>query len=379
MHSMTRTDKALLLMLALSVVVPRVPVLGLGLLGMLRLDHIVLAASFVLCFFRILFYPFYILLFGLFIAIMLSGLSSVASTAHFVGSIYSVFFIIQWIIYFDIGLKFARCEQLYRLKFLLFCLFLNSLIAFASRFTGVRFCSEYLHGSILTSPCFLDEYGLSGAPYVFGAHSIALLVLSFLLQRHSYFFLGFISLVFGDSRAFFAAFIPSIFVGLFQSSSTRAILFLIVLVPFIFLAAGDTKVMNGFSADQFFDRSLGMRLDTWSNFLDWIDVKRLLFGNGFAAYLDFSVQYGQPGPADSLYIRLISEIGLVGFFIFLFSVIWRVYRVHLRFTIFAFLFILGVLILGLVQESHLASKSGQIIAFLSGLIFIRLDRRQNGQ
>lgn len=370
---MTRLDSWFLFLLAASVLTPRVPILGLGLIGALRLDHIFLIFAFILSALKIATSKRYFFYFICFSILFFLGGSSFLSFSYTLGAFYSVNFLIQLIIYFEIGLRVARSPNAKFLRGLYFSLSFNSIIAFTSRLTGIRLCSEYLNGDILTSPCYLDEYGFSGAPYVFGAHSVALLFLGLLFFHYSSIFLGLISLVLGDSRAFFGAFLPSAMLQKLKSKPLFAVFFSIVAVPTLLRLSADSKVVNGFSKEQLLDRSLGMRLENWSNFLNWIDLKKLFLGDGFAAYLDFAVQYGQPGHPDNLYLRVISEIGLVGCALFLVFCILIVRRLRHRLTVFSVIFILGVLVLGLVQESHLASKSGQIISFFTGLCFIRTN------
>jgi hypothetical protein len=375
---MSTFDKILLTLLAISILTPRIPVLGLGLLGALRLDHILVSLTFIVVLFKLVGSSRYILYFCLFSFIFLLGENSRSGFANVAGTIYSVFFIIQWMVYFEIGVKVSKTREIRWLKSIFVCLIVNSFLAFISNITGFTVCSEYLNGSILTEPCLLDRYGLSGAPYVFGAHMIALIFISLLFINVTYFWLGLTFLVIGDSRAFFGAFIPSISLQFLKSSKGFSALLPFLLIPVVLIIGGGSKVLNGFSYEQLTDRSLGMRLDNYFNFLDWLDIKRLFIGDGYASYLQFAVQYDQPGHPDNLYIRTISEIGLLGVFLFSIIIFSITRRYGLKLTNRSFIFIMGVLVLGLVQESHLASKSGQIIALLSGLSFINfkaLNRR----
>ena len=372
---MISIDRYLLFMLALSIVVPRLPLVPIGLLGLIRLDHLIIILTLPAIIYKILLVRLYFILAVIFTIIFTFGENTYESFGHSVGAIYSILFIIQCIIFVELGGKLAHARDLKKIKIIYFALLISVSVGFVSRFTGFRMCSEYLHGNIVTSPCWLDQYGFSGAPYVFGAHAVGFMFISLILLRMFPYLVGLISLILGDSRAYFGAFVPASIWQLMKAKLSIAV-FLPLALPGILLTFSNVKAIKGFTLSALTDRSLGMRLDNYANFMEWLTLKRLLFGDGYAAYLDFAVQYGQPGHPDNLYIRVISEIGVIGLAAYFLAVVTVFLKLKLRLSMLTLIFILGVLVLGLVQESHLANKSGQMLGFLLGLSFINLKNKR---
>lgn len=374
---MSTLDKTFVHLLILGILMPRLPVFSLGLLGVLRLDHLVIAAAAPLVFVKILSSLKYSGVFSLLLLLFMVGSSTFQSPAFIIGAVYSVIFIVQCVIYFEIATKIIRFNELTILRNVFYALGFNLLIGFLSRISNFRLCSEYLNGSVSTTPCYVDQYGLSGAPYVFGAHAVAFMFICLLLRHGSAYILGLLSLVLGDSRAFFGAFMPASFLQYLKTRLGIVGIIVLMFTPVIFVYHSSVKVIQGFAPKALLDRSLGMRLENFENFIDWLTLKRVMLGNGYASYLDFAVQYGQPGHPDNLFIRAISEFGLIGCLVVVLTLLRIYLNSGLRVGIIGLTVVLGILALGFVQESHLANKSGQILAFVAGLALIRARRNRS--
>ena len=368
---MITLDRYFVLILALTIVVPRLPLIPLGILGVVRADHLIILFTLPAIIFMVIKKNFYFIVALIFTLVFAVGHKTYASYAHQIGAVYSVLFIVQCIIFAQIGAKIALARDFKTLRIIYYALFFNISVGLLSRMTALKICSEYLNGDIQTSPCWLDEYGFSGAPYVFGSHVMGFMFMSLLFMRSVPFLVGLVSLILGDSRAYLGAFLPSSIWQAMKAKLGVYLLLILTALPPVLLLLGNAKAIAGFTPRALTDRSLGMRLDNYANFMEWLTLKRLLFGDGYAAYTDFAVQYGQPGHPDNLYIRVISEVGILGMTVYFLAVATVFWKLELRHTVLSFVFILGVLVLGLVQESHLANKSGQMLSFLVGLSFIK--------
>ena len=90
---------------------------------------------------------------------------------------------------------------------------------------------------------------------------------------------------------------------------------------YIYLTLIDLKALSILTSDLqtlISDPSLNVRLQNYFRYLEWLDVSKLLFGGGPLSYMSFSIQYEKPGPLDVLYLRLLSDFGIVASLFFLF-------------------------------------------------------------
>jgi hypothetical protein len=376
--------------------VPRAPFLGVE-SGLLRLDHL-LTLSLGLCSFVVSIRAGKYALF--LVSIVLAGLyiSPTPTLNTVIGSVYSVLLLYAIIGSFFLGSfhhfnnsngdAFSSLHQ--RLLQPWTLIWANIIISIFSIITNLTVCLSVTYGienSVQDGRCLIDRYGLMGAPYIYST----LLPLSIACIQFTKGNLSLLPplyfLATGDSRALSVPFIPFYLYTILKSSSIFSLRFhLKTLLGFGLMAAilvvssiFQFKNISGISQGaSLFDHSWQMRLDIYENFRVWLTTTKLLFGDGFQAYFQFATQYGFISRADNLYIRVISETGLVGLLIYLITYLFpekfsvksiSSHRKPFQQRITRLLFISAVCIAGLGQESLLAVKSAQIMAFSYGLLY----------
>jgi len=132
------------------------------------------------------------------------------------------------------------------------------------------------------------------------------------------------------------------------------------------------------------DPSLLMRVGNMNAMVDWWQVSgSLWFGGGVLSHLEYSSQFGKPGPLDSFYLKMLSDFGVISFILMIFLIVFlfakKRYLIKLNFrsimSIIVFISIYSVLNEGLVSI-----KSGHIIFFLIGIAYWETvkNRKKNG-
>ncbi len=262
---------------------------------------------------------------------------------------------------------------------LLLLLAINSTGGMLSRLSGLKICQDVEYNSLDSTRCLFDEYGVAGAPYISGAFAVAIIIMATLQNKRTFQIIGVAMLMLSDSRAFAASFIPLILYLLIKSNFGKykyiLIIFGVLAIPFI-----ETKTVSGFSSDQLGDQSYLMRLMIYYDYLEWLNASRLLIGSGANAFLEFAIQYDMPGHPDNLYIRLLSEIGVLGVAIFFAMILYgnkTIVKKKKEEKLRYFLYIIGLFVLGLAQESLMAVKAGHMLAFILGYLhgFRELHKR----
>lgn len=121
------------------------------------------------------------------------------------------------------------------------------------------------------------------------------------------------------------------------------------------------------------DPSLQMRVGNMNAMVDWWNASDTMwFGGGVLSHLEYSYQFGKPGPLDSFYLKMISDFGVVSSILVVFSSIfiiikkWHIIKINLSkiSSIIVFISIYSTLNEGLVSI-----KSGHIIFFLIGALY----------
>lgn len=256
-----------------------------------------------------------------------------------------------------------------RNKFRFFRLLLNinmmiHLIFVVLPFENIVF--NYVNGFGLGSQdTLLGKYGAFGMPYTFA---------SFLV--FSYFILPKITLL---ERIL-------ILICMFTCDSRIGILsFLITLTNFkwfittpivslaLYLIPIDNKISdffrlmfeNGLLSVLTNDPSLAMRFINIQNFFHWFSGARFTFGGGAQSFLEYSIQYGAPGPLDMGYIRLLTEFGVLGSIGVIIIICYQLNKNMLTTNLLRYYAFIGVF--SLVNDGPFALRVGSLF-FISLLL-----------
>ena len=208
-----------------------------------------------------------------------------------------------------------REEDLY--KYLRFFIFFNT----STHLYGVL--AEIYGLPIYDLGQVFPKYGIFNLPYAFAliVSTFFLLVMAGIVRVSKIELLFLVlSIIYSESRVSFGAFIISSFIV--ASWYVRTLY--LVSFPLIFiyiLTLIDLKALSILTSDLqtlISDPSLNVRLQNYFRYIEWLDVSKLLFGGGPLSYMSFSIQYEKPGPLDVLYLRLLSDFGIVASLFFLF-------------------------------------------------------------
>lgn len=294
-------------------------------------------------------------------------------------AIYATLFVSSLFVAKEIGALSGNLQikNFQYLDLIFYFLVLNSVFAITSKFSGLTLCQNIEYSGIESTRCIIDEYGIAGAPYIFGAFSVALVILAAERKNLLVLFIGFASLILSDSRAFAASFIPLI-IYLLLKSKFGAIKYILIFVGLVAIPFIETKTVSGFRGEQLTDHSFIMRFMIYEDFINWLDALKLLVGGGANAFLEFAVQYDMPGHPDNLYIRLIAEVGVVGVMLIFAPLFDKGKSIKMQEGGKYVLYVLGLMVLGLAQESLLAVKSGHTLAFILGYLQSRNKRERPG-
>jgi hypothetical protein len=223
----------------------------------------------------------------------------------------------------------------------------------------------------------LGRYGTTSMPFQFALYCASLLFLSLGNSDYSTekkIFIVLIlaaAMVLSDSRISLAALTLTIF-------GIKSILF----APFIFFILWLFPVNEKMSALLNFDLSiisndpsLAVRLSNIEKYISWVDWSKLLFGGGAQSFLEFSEQYAMPGPLDMGYLRILCELGIIGFFVlswllfisFKGSLIFNKNRIFIRFFIFLLIYLI-------LNEGLFVAKSGHLVFFILGYFFFKFKK-----
>lgn len=389
-HEFSTQLQLLSLLLLAVIATPKIPLFGLdAAFTVVRLDTLVsIMFSMVSVIYLVINKPRVAALL-LMMFLLYAGILNINSKfpAALLSAIYASSFTASLLVSMELGsisgkLKIGRWS-LFNLVF--FLVVINSFSGFLSLISGYEICRDVSYADVETSRCIFDRYGYTGAPYIFGAYAVSLVCMAALKRSFMFVGVGLLGLVLSDSRSYFIAFMPIAFYLLIKSKLGWRV-YLLSLVSLASLPFIDTKVVSGVGVEQLGDDSLGMRLIIFNDFMDWLDPIKISIGGGANAFFEFATQYGMPGHPDNVYVRIISEIGVLGLILF-FSILGahmfsKLKTTHTKNTP-VLLFFMGLLLLGLGQESMLAVKSGHVLLFLlgvfSGLVFNGFPRWLNGK
>lgn len=232
------------------------------------------------------------------------------------------------------------------------------------------------------------RYGIFGMPYSFALFiSLTFFALLFLGCRFSpvAFLLFILAILFGDSRvvfglSLFLALAYFYYVGynsgrlfIYMMSSTLLLVLMGCVALYLF---PDNKAVSIFitllNGDLLSDPSLSMRLVNYVNYMEWLDVSRLFFGGGVLAHLEYSTQYGMPGPLDVLFLRVLTEYGLVGLVFFVMSfflILVNSFLISVRLGYCMSSLLIFLFVYSFFNEGMFALKVGHLVFLVLGLLF----------
>ena len=188
-----------------------------------------------------------------------------------------------------------------------------------------------------------------------------------------------ISIILCDSRVALGGFI----IGLFIITPSHKKLYfaagagLILVLLFSYFSVTELRAVNILFyslADIISDPSLNVRLSNYYRYLEWVNINDFLLGYGPLSYMEYSIQYGKPGPLDVFYFRIFSDFGLLTSSILLITLlIYCIKNIKIFFKENNILLALTsfLILYSFFNEGLLVIKLGHIIALIVGLIFWR--------
>lgn len=359
---------------------PRVPIYGSGVsASAIRIDTIFSVILGFLLAINYLRQKRYILLFSLIIIFLTFQINSDVSFASFTYP----FMILSLLFPFQLTRKITH-EQLlsmyYLIKATAIC---NIILAISFRLFSIDcFLASWVSDS---DTCILGSYGFSSQPYVFASVTATSLII-YLLQAKKIsileLFIYFTGLAISDSRSIaFLLIVPSLY--LLSRRSWK-----IFIVSIILIVLGSLLIGGKMSPE--YTTSLGANDPSWlmrsiniSNYFAWVDAYKFFLGGGFLAFLQFSVQYGIPGPLDMLYFRVLSEVGLCGLILFSLIICNQINQAPCNKSIIPILsqraltgslilLLLSIFIIGFFHEILLVSKTSHLLFLCIALINTQL-------
>ena len=227
------------------------------------------------------------------------------------------------------------------------------------------------------------KYGIFNLPYAFALiiSTYLLLVINGTIKISKIeFLLIFLAVLLSESRVSFGAFLLCSFIV--ASWNIRLIYLFSIPIIFIYLITLiDLKTLSILSSDIqaiISDPSLNVRLQNYFRYLDWLDPMKLLFGGGPLSYMQFSIQYEKPGPLDVLYLRIISDFGIVTFlFIICFLILKFLKNIKIFFNQRSapLAIIIFFIMYSFFNEGLLVIKSGHLAVLIFGISFWSLKRK----
>lgn len=267
---------------------------------------------------------------------------------------------------------------------------LNAVIHLTSLASGWQVSATYQTNLQAVTYEIYGIFGTFGQPYSF----CAFLILAFacgtlylpprLLALFSPLFL--MAVATSESRIGAACFLVTLFLELFLvTPSKRRWLggILILGVGVALIVGGKVGSILANHAEWGEDPSALLRMANALAYLDRLNAITMSLGFGMLGFLSFVVQYGQPATFDNLYLRIASEFGLVLFGLFLAKLLLFLRKMFLcndedHFCRTLAIVMLAMLVVSLFNETMVASKFGYVIWLAVGAGSARLRRPGTG-
>jgi len=231
----------------------------------------------------------------------------------------------------------------------------------------------HLFSLLLKDDIFGFKYGLFEIPSPFALVIGVFALFVFGNQIKIHFLLKFVlivSLIAAESRIVFGSFLLSTYFLVKNKIYYLSIMSILPLISLSFLSFKAVSIY-GLNWKMFLlDPSLLVRYSNFLSMVEWFDLFKIIFGGGVLSFLEYSIQYGKPGHLDVLYLKFISDYGLVTCLIFISLFIWWIInsKVILRLNKNLWIAILVFLFMyNFFNEGLVSIKSGHFVFFLVGL------------
>ena len=177
-------------------------------------------------------------------------------------------------------------------------------------------------------------------------------------------------LILSDSRVSLIATVIGIF--LHRINSVRSLVFIASLITLGVLVGGKaSSIFHLLDRGLVHDPSLIVRYVNFERYLEWVDPIKFIFGGGALSFLEYSIQYGKPGHLDSLYLKILSDNGFIGFLMvcvgLAFLTCQGLKKKNRRTALLPLLIFL--IIYSVVNEGLVSVKSGHLAFFSLGFWF----------
>lgn len=363
----------LILLYIILIYMPRIPI-GLipGISSILRTDTIVTFLFSFFCFIYIILYKKRFSFFVISLYLIVFLFSFEMGVFIYAPSFLLYFSFIAIIFLFEDVVKIVSVKAI--VQFLRYFLFFNIIIHFFCLFSGFSLVSNSL--GLDDDLLILGPYGILFAPYNFTILLVIGAFLEYFTNHKIYsipFLIIFIALISANSRAGFGAFTFLITIESFffsRNNVNRLSIIVISVMAIIFISSIDSLNIKSLSTfnniDINEDASWLMRVESFNNWLNWLSPFKFFFGGGAQIFVTFVTQYGLPGPFDNLYLRIISELGVIGLILFLY---WMLLFYNHNFKSRIFLYsIFWMFFFSFFNESFLAIKGGHLFWLFIALI-----------
>lgn len=361
--------KTFLFLILAIILIPRIPIapLGYGELS-IRVDGVASALVGILALFVLSKRLSIILFLTILFLIYIHDAGSVILSAGLFFQVISIILLPVLFGYFNKkNINFYELSRGSLAPVIIFYALLNIIIAVLSRYSSFEYCVD----SLSNTGC-VGSYGFLDRPYVFSVFIGVAFVLVCAGTRFSY--INALILLFGllisDSRAIAVVMLilGAVVYFQFQRISLAKLLSFFVAAVILLMAVmlGEGKMSLENATFDEVDPSWLMRLHNIDLYMEWLDLSKLTIGGGALAFYQFSDAYGQPGPVDNLYIRLASEIGVIGVVILMFLYLQPLLRcsINRRRNLTFISYVVAVSFISVFQESLIVPRAGHVLVLL---------------
>lgn len=221
------------------------------------------------------------------------------------------------------------------------------------------------------------KYGTFGMPFKFGLFCLASIFIlgAFKKKQPLFLLLLMIAVITSDSRISMISFFIYLFLTI--PSWTPIIIFVSMFsVSFLTSAGKFTSMISIISSDFssiINEGSLVMRVVNFQRYLDWVNLETFIFGAGALSFLEYGIGYGEKGPLDITFLRLITEFGIVISLIII-LLQYRILSAMSKSYIHLIALFIAIVSYSIFNEGIMALRSGHYFFAASALAII-LNKR----
>lgn len=214
------------------------------------------------------------------------------------------------------------------------------------------------------------KYGTFGMPFKFGLFCLASAFISSAFGKKQPIILSIIILAIltSDSRI---SVIALFFYLFFAMPRWTPIFFIFSILSITLLSSAEKfldmlSIMSAGLTSILEEGSMVMRRVNFERYLDWVDFEKFIFGGGALSFLEFGTGYGEPGPLDMAFLRLLTEFGLIISVIIL-LLQFRLLSYMSKNNIHLFAILLAIIIYSIFNEGVMALRSGHYFFSIAAL------------